>query len=182
MGAPPAGYGAAGMRQLNEMFPTAYDPAYIQNAVMAFVRTNLYAAQRPFLPMIDETLSKENALPYDLWGMLYDDWGPNLEEGLTVFLQGLEKRGPDNRRKLVYISALTPDLYKTMYAEKVARFFDRLLGGNTIYNIMMKKTTSTTISASSAGARPQTLVASPSGEISCTFHRRFAPIHRNGDP
>jgi hypothetical protein len=75
MGAPPAGYGAAGMGQLKEMFPTAYDPAYIQNAVMAFVHTNLYAAQRPFLPMIDETLSKENALPYDLWGMLYDDWG-----------------------------------------------------------------------------------------------------------
>ena len=59
--------------------------------------------------------------------MLYDDWGPNPEEGLTVFLQGLEKRGPDNRRKRIYISALTPDLYKTMYAEKVARFFDRLL-------------------------------------------------------
>lgn len=90
MGAPPAGYGAAGMGQLREMFPTTYDPAYIQNVVMAFVRTNLYAAQRPFLPMIDETLSKENALPYDLWGMLYDDWGPNPEEGLTVFLQGLE--------------------------------------------------------------------------------------------
>ena len=127
MGAPPAGYGPAGMGQLRDMFPTTYDPAYIQNAVMAFVHTNLYAAQRPFLPMIDETLSKENALPYDLWGMLYDDWGPNPEEGLTVFLQGLEKRGPDNRRKRIYISALTPDLYKTMYAEKVARFFDRLL-------------------------------------------------------
>ena len=68
MGAPPVGYGTAGMGQLKEMFPTTYDPAYIQNAVMAFVRTNLYAAQRPFLPMIDETLSKENALPYDLGG------------------------------------------------------------------------------------------------------------------
>jgi hypothetical protein len=68
MGAPPAGYGAAGMGRLREMFATAYDPAYIQNAVMAFVHTNLYAAERPFLPMIDETLSKENALPYDLWG------------------------------------------------------------------------------------------------------------------
>ena len=127
MGAPPVGYGTAGMGQLKEMFPTTYDPAYIQNAVMAFVRTNLYAAQRPFLPMIDETLSKENALPYDLWGMLYDDWAPNPEEGLTVFLQGLEKRGPENRRKRIYISALTPDLYRTMYAEKVAKFFDRLL-------------------------------------------------------
>jgi len=58
MGAPPVGYRAAGMGQLKEMFPTTYDPAYVQNAVMAFVRTNLFAAQRPFLPMIDETLSK----------------------------------------------------------------------------------------------------------------------------
>jgi len=127
MGAPPPGYGAAGMGQLKEMFPATYDPAYIEHVVMAFVRTNLYAAQRPFLPMIDETLSKENALPYDLWGMLYDNWGPDPEEGLTVFLQGLEKRGPDNRRKRIYTSALTPDLYRTMYAGKVAKFFDRLL-------------------------------------------------------
>jgi hypothetical protein len=37
MGAPPAGYGAAGMGQLKDMFPSAYDPAYIRNAVMAFV-------------------------------------------------------------------------------------------------------------------------------------------------
>ena len=29
MGALPAGYGAAGIGQLKEMFPTAYDPAYI---------------------------------------------------------------------------------------------------------------------------------------------------------
>ena len=36
-GAPPSGYGAAGMGQLKVMFPSAYDPAYIRNAVMAFV-------------------------------------------------------------------------------------------------------------------------------------------------
>jgi hypothetical protein len=35
--------------------------------------------------MIDYPLSKENALPQDLWGMIYDDWKPNPEvEGVTV--------------------------------------------------------------------------------------------------
>ena len=36
-------------------------------------------------------LSKEAALPYDLWGMLYDGWTPNPEEGTSVFLQGLDR-------------------------------------------------------------------------------------------
>ena len=38
-------------------------------------------------------LTKENALPFDLWGLLYKDWKPTPEEGVTVFLQGLENRG-----------------------------------------------------------------------------------------
>ena len=51
---------------------------------------------------------------------------PNFEEdGLSVFIQGLDKRGPDNRRKRIYISALTVDLYP-MYADKVRAFFDGL--------------------------------------------------------
>ena len=77
--------------------------------------------------MIDVTLTKENALPYDLWGLLSESWKPAPDEGVTVFLQGLEKRGPDNRRKRIYMSAVTPDLYRPMYSEKVAQFFDKLL-------------------------------------------------------
>jgi hypothetical protein len=46
---------------------------------------------------------------------------------VTVFLQGLEKRGPDNLRKRIYFSAVTPDLYKPMYSAKVVAFFDRLM-------------------------------------------------------
>jgi hypothetical protein len=42
------------------------------------------------------------------------------ENGVTVFLQGLEKRGPDNRRKRIYMSVLTRDLYRPMYGDKVA--------------------------------------------------------------
>ena len=58
----------------------------------------------------DVTLSKENALPYDLWGLIYKDWQPTPEEGVTVFLQGLDERGENNLRKRIYFSALTPDL------------------------------------------------------------------------
>jgi hypothetical protein len=49
--------------------------------------------------MIDPNLSKENALPFDLWGLLYKDWKPTPGEGVAVFLQGLEKRGDNNLRK-----------------------------------------------------------------------------------
>ncbi len=79
------------------------------------------------LPMIDVNFSKENALPYDLWGLIYHDWRPTPEEGVTVFLQGLEKRGDNNLRKRIYFSGVTPDLYKPIYGAKVAAFFDKIL-------------------------------------------------------
>ena len=77
--------------------------------------------------MIDVALSKENAVPPHFWGMLYEGWAPNAEEdGLAVFLQGYEKRGPDNERKKIYMSATTPDLYATQYAPKVRHFLAQL--------------------------------------------------------
>ena len=62
--------------------------------------------------MIDLTLTKENALPFDLWGMLYEEWKPTPAAGVTVFLQGLEERGDNNLRKRIYMSAVTPDLLR----------------------------------------------------------------------
>jgi hypothetical protein len=59
--------------------------------------------------------------------LLSESWKPAPEEGVTVFLQGLEKRGPHNRRKRIYMTALTPDLYRPMYGDKVVQFFDKLL-------------------------------------------------------
>ena len=79
--------------------------------------------------MIGLNLTKENAWPYDLWGLLSESWKPSPEDGVTVFLQALEKRGSDNRRKRIYMSALTPDLYRPMYGDKVIQFFDKLLDG-----------------------------------------------------
>ena len=76
-----------------------------------FFLSTVYQGERPALPMIDVPLTKENALPFDLWGLIYKDWKPTPEEGVTVFLQGLENRGDNNLRKKIYFSAMTPDLY-----------------------------------------------------------------------
>ena len=104
-----------------------FDDEYVNHAVIPFFLSSIYEGERPLLPMIDVTLTKQNALPFDLWGLIYKDWKPTPEEGVTVFLQGLEKRGANNLRKRIYMSAVTPDLYHSMYQEKVVRFFDQLL-------------------------------------------------------
>ena len=111
--------------QLREKYAD-FDADYVDNAIGPFVQNSVFEGQRPVLPMIDVALTKENALPSDLWGLLSDSWGPAPEKGVTVFLQGLEKRGPDNRRKRIYMSAVTPDLYDRMYKPKVVRFWDEL--------------------------------------------------------
>ena len=104
-----------------------FDAAYVENVILPHFLVSTYKGERPSLPMIDVTLTKENALPFDLWGMLSESWKPSPEQGVTVFLQALEKRGPDNRRKRIYMSAVTPDLYRPMYSNKVAQFLDKLL-------------------------------------------------------
>jgi cytochrome P450 len=106
--------------------PANFDPEYVEKAIIPFFLTSFYEGERPMLPMIDVSFTKENALPYDLWGLIYHDWRPTPEEGVTVFLQGLENRGDNNLRKRIYFSAVTPDLYKPKYGAKVAAFFDKL--------------------------------------------------------
>ena len=119
---------AAALAKFRASIPARFDQSYVENVVVPFFLTSVYEGERPALPMIDVTLSKENALPHDLWGLIYQDWKPTPEEGVTVFLQGLEKRGDNNLRKRIYMSAVTPDLYRPMYGAKVAGFFDGLLG------------------------------------------------------
>jgi hypothetical protein len=70
--------------------------------------------------------------------LLSETWRPNPEDGVTVFLQALENRGPANRRKRIYMSAVTPDLYGPMYREKVTQFFDRLLDGKNAGKPLMR--------------------------------------------
>lgn len=53
-------------------------------------------------------------------------WPADAGGRVTVFLQGLEKRGPDNRRKRIYMSAVTPDPYDSMYRAKIVACRDGL--------------------------------------------------------
>ncbi|MFZ0854312.1 MAG: hypothetical protein WAO08_34575 [Hyphomicrobiaceae bacterium] len=122
----PGDLGAA-VTRLRKQFLEDFDAAYVDNVIVPHFLVSTYHGERPSLPMIDATLTKENALPYDLWGLLSESWGPSPEYGVTVFLQALEKRGTDNRRKRIYMSAVTPDLYRSMYSEKVTQFFAKLL-------------------------------------------------------
>jgi hypothetical protein len=115
------------VRRFRETIPADFDPEYVEKAVIPFFLTSFYEGERPILPLIDVNFSKENALPYDLWGLITRDWRPTPSDGVTVFLQGLEKRGPNNLRKRIYFSGVTPDLYKPMYSGKVVTFFDKLM-------------------------------------------------------
>ena len=118
----------AAVRRFRETIPANFDRDYVEKAVISFFLTSVYEGERPMLPTIDVNFSKENALPYDLWGLITRDWRPTPADGVTVFLQGLEKRGPNNLRKRIYFSAVTPDLYRPMYGPKVVVFFDKLHG------------------------------------------------------
>ena len=92
------------LQRFRETIPANFDHEYVEKVVIPFFLTSFYEGERPMLPVIDVNFSKENALPYDLWGLITRDWRPTPEEGVTVFLQGLEKRGPNNLRKRIYFS------------------------------------------------------------------------------
>lgn len=117
----------AAIQRFRSTIPPNFERDYVENAVIPFFLTSFYEGERPMLPLIDTNFSKENALPFDLWGLIYHDWRPTPEAGVTVFLQGLEKRGDNNLRKRIYFSAVTPDLYEPMYGAKVTAFFDKIL-------------------------------------------------------
>jgi cytochrome P450 len=112
---------------LRKRFGADFERTYVENVIIPNFLASTYEGERLFVPMIDLKFTKENALSCDLWGLLSESWKPAPKLGVTVFLQALEKRGPDNRRKRIYMSALTPDLYRPMYGDKVVQFFEKLL-------------------------------------------------------
>ncbi|MCR6497453.1 hypothetical protein MUO32_00265 [Shinella sp. CPCC 101442] len=124
--------------ELRARFSQDFDQQYVDNAILPFFLVSVYQGERAMLPMIDETLSKENALPTYLWGLISKSWRPAPEKGVTVFLQGLDKRGPDNRRKRIYMSAVTPDLYQDAYSPKVTAFFEGLFSKNNAGKPLMR--------------------------------------------
>ena len=87
------------VQRLRKQFLAEFDPAYVENVIVPHFLVSIYDGERPYLPMIGVELTKENAIPYELWGLLSETWKPAPEKGVTVFLQGLEKRGPHNERQ-----------------------------------------------------------------------------------
>jgi hypothetical protein len=118
---------SAAVAKFRATIPRHFDREYVENAVIPFFLGSVYAGERPILPMIDLPLTKQDAIPYDFWGMLYEDWKPTPSEGVTVFLEGLENRGENNLRKRIYFTGVTPDLYPSKYQAKVVAFLDELL-------------------------------------------------------
>ncbi len=110
------------------IMPPDFGGEYVAGAVAPFLLSGRFVGETPTVPMIDLGLSKENAAPALMWGMLYDGWAPNPEEdGTTVFLRGYDRRGPDNETKRIYMSATTPDLVATKYKPKILRFIEQIL-------------------------------------------------------
>src|SRR5258707_15155704 len=90
--------------RLRRQFLNDFDPAYVEHVIVPYFLVSTYEGDRLSLPLFDVKFTKENALPSYLWWLLSDSLKPSLEDGGTVSLQALEKRGPDNLWKKMYIS------------------------------------------------------------------------------
>jgi hypothetical protein len=53
----------AAFQRFRETIPANFDHEYVEKAVRPFFLTSFYEGERPMLPVIDVTFSKENALP-----------------------------------------------------------------------------------------------------------------------
>jgi hypothetical protein len=73
---------ATALTRFRASIPAHFDRTYVENAVVPFFLTSIYEGERPALPMIDVTLTKENALPHDLCGLIYQGWKLSPEEGV----------------------------------------------------------------------------------------------------
>lgn len=116
-----------------------FNHEYAEHVIVPFSLMSVNQGERLSLPMIDITLTKENALPYYLLGLFSEHWKPNPDDGTTVFIQALEKRGPANRRKKIYMSAVTRDLYGSMYRAKVMQFLDDWLHDKNVGKPLMRR-------------------------------------------
>jgi hypothetical protein len=99
---------SAALAKLRATIPSNFNRDYVDNAVVPFFLGSIFAGERPILPMIDLPLTRQDAIPWDFWGMLYEDWKPTPSDGVTVFLEGLENRGANNLRKRIYFTGKPP--------------------------------------------------------------------------
>jgi hypothetical protein len=76
------------VQRFRETIPANFDRQYVEKVVIPFFMTSFYEGERPMLPVIDVNFSKENALPYDLWGLITRDWRPTPEDGVDGLFTG----------------------------------------------------------------------------------------------
>ena len=60
--------------QLRDRFSAEFDESYVEHVIIPFFLTVTYAGERLFLPMIDVQLTKQDAIPHHLLGLLYEGW------------------------------------------------------------------------------------------------------------
>ena len=84
---------AAALARFRASIPSNFDRTYVENAIVPFFLTSIYQGERPALPMIDVALTKENALPADLWGLIYEGWAPAPEQRRHRLLAGSRRAG-----------------------------------------------------------------------------------------
>ena len=84
----------AAFQRFHEAIPANFDQEYVKKAVGPFFLTSFYEGEHPMLPVIDVTFSKENALPYDLWGLLPGTGDPLLKTALRSFCRVLRNVAP----------------------------------------------------------------------------------------
>jgi len=84
----------AAVRRFRETIPTNFDRDYVEKAVIPFFLTSVYVGERPMLPTIDVNFSKENALPYDLWGLITRGLATDPGRWSDGFLAGSREARP----------------------------------------------------------------------------------------
>jgi hypothetical protein len=100
---------------------------YFENVILPALTFMFSTNDDLIFPDISRGFTKQDAVPRFMWGVIWDDWARQPDDGTSIFLQGYENRGDANRKKAAYFSALTPDLYPTKYAPKVDFFISNLL-------------------------------------------------------
>ena len=85
---------AFALAEFRRSIPDNFDRTYVEHVVVPFFLTRFYEGERPALPMIDVTLTKQDALPADLWGLIYEDW-KLPERFLSVEPQSADNDNPE---------------------------------------------------------------------------------------
>jgi len=67
---------ASAVARLRKQLLAEFDAAYVENVIVPHFLVSNYQGELLFLPMIGTEFTKENALPYDLWGLLSESWKP----------------------------------------------------------------------------------------------------------